>query len=100
MLTRLAQPTDGIPPVTDHAPPPARDGQDAWHRVRARLLAEVGQATFASWLAPLILVAIDGDQVTLGVGTRFLRDWVASRYAHRIARSGPKNDTVSRAPAS
>ena len=85
MLTRLAQPTDGIPPVTDHAPPPARDGQDAWHRVRARLLAEVGQATFASWLAPLILVAIDGDQVTLGVGTRFLRDWVASRYAHRIA---------------
>ena len=85
MLTRLAQPTDGIPPVTDHAPPPARDGQDAWHRVRARLLAEVGQATFASWLAPLILVAIEGDQVTLGVGTRFLRDWVASRYAHRIA---------------
>ena len=71
--------------MTDHAPPPARDGQDAWHRVRARLLAEVGQATFASWLAPLILVAIEGDQVTLGVGTRFLRDWVASRYAHRIA---------------
>ena len=24
----------GSPPVTDHAPPPARDGQDAWHRVR------------------------------------------------------------------
>ena len=53
--------------------------------MRARLLAEVGQATFASWLAPLTLVDIDDDQVTLGVGTRFLRDWIASHYAHRIA---------------
>ncbi|MDE0391514.1 MAG: chromosomal replication initiator protein DnaA [Rhodospirillales bacterium] len=70
--------------MTDHAPPPARDGQDAWQKVRARLLAEVGQATFASWLAPLTLVDVDGDQVTLGVGTRFLRDWIASHYAHRI----------------
>ena len=69
----------------DHATPPAQDGQDAWHRVRARLLAEVGQATFASWLAPLTLVEVGDDQVTLGVGTRFLRDWVASRFAHRIA---------------
>ena len=83
---RVVPPTDGIPPVTDRTPPPpARNGEDAWDRVRARLLAEVGQATFASWLAPLTLVDIDDDQVTLGVGTRFLRDWIASRYAHRIA---------------
>ena len=82
---QVASPTDGMSAVTDHAPPPAREGQEAWQRVRARLLAEVGQATFASWLAPLTLVAIDGDEVTLGVGTRFLRDWVASHYAHRLA---------------
>ena len=71
--------------MTARTPPPVRDGQDAWEKVRARLLAEVGQATFASWLAPLTLVDVDGDQVTLGVGTRFLRDWVVSRFAHRIA---------------
>ena len=82
---RVASPTDGMPPVTDRVPPPARDGQEAWQRVRARLLAEVGQATFASWLAPLALVDVDDDQVTLGVGTRFLRDWIASHYAHRLA---------------
>ena len=64
--------------------PPSRDAHDAWQRVRARLRGEVGEATFASWLAPLILVSIDDDQVTLGVATRFLRDWIASRYAHRI----------------
>jgi chromosomal replication initiator protein len=50
-----------------------------------QLRAEVGEATFASWLAPLVLVDIDGDQVTLGVATRFLRDWIASHYAHRVA---------------
>ena len=80
----VASPTDGMPPVTDHVSPQARDGQEAWQRVRARLLAEVGQATFASWLAPLALVEVDDDQVTLGVGTRFLRDWIASHYAHRL----------------
>ena len=71
--------------MTDTSPPPARDGQDAWKRVRARLLAELGHATFASWLAPLVLVKTDDDQVTLGVATRFLRDWIASHYADRIA---------------
>ena len=71
--------------MTDKAPPQAQDGHDAWERIRARLRAEVGEATFASWLAPLDLVEVDGDQVTLGVGTRFLRDWIASHYAHRIA---------------
>ena len=81
---RVAPPAHGVSPVTAHEPPPARDGHDAWQKVRARLLAEVGQATFASWLAPLTLIEVDGDQVTLGVGTRFLRDWIASHYAHRI----------------
>lgn len=71
--------------MTDSPPPPAQDAQDAWDRIRARLSAELGDATFASWLAPLALVAVDDDQVTLGVGTRFLRDWVASHYAHRVA---------------
>ena len=70
--------------MTDSPPPPARDAQDTWQQIRARLRAELGEATFASWLAPLTLVEVDGDQVTLGVGTRFLRDWIASHYAHRI----------------
>ena len=81
---RCALQADRTLPVTDQSPP-ARDGQDAWQRVRDRLLAEVGQATFASWLAPLSLIDVDDNEVTLGVSTRFLRDWVASRYAHRIA---------------
>ena len=71
--------------MTDSSRPRAQDAHDAWEKIRARLRGELGEATFASWLAPLTLVEVDGDQVTLGVGTRFLRDWVASHYAHRIA---------------
>ena len=85
--------------MTD-APAPTRDAQDAWQRVRERLRAEVGAATFASWLKPLSLVEVGDDQVTLGVATRFLRDWIASHYAHRIAafwaleRSGIQNARI------
>ena len=71
--------------MTAAFPPPARDVQEAWQRVRERFRAEVGEVTFASWLAPLVLVGFEDDQVTLGVTTRFLRDWIASHYAHRIA---------------
>ena len=91
--------------MTAPSPAPARDAQEAWQRVRERLRAEVGEATFASWLAPLVLVGFADDQITLGVTTRFLRDWIASHYAHRIAalwaheRSGIQNvEIVIHAP--
>ena len=83
-MARAALPAEGELVVTDSTLPRDRDAQDAWERIRARLHAELGEATFASWLAPLSLVDVDDDQVTLGVGTRFLRDWVASHYGHRI----------------
>ena len=71
--------------MTDGLPPQDRDTQADWERIRARLRAELGDATFASWLAPLTLVDVDGEEVTLGVATRFLRDWIESHYADRIA---------------
>ena len=71
--------------MNDCSPSPARDAHDAWDRIQARLRAELGEATFASWLAPLTLVDVDGEEVTLGVATRFLRDWIESHYADRIA---------------
>ena len=84
MLHRATPSAQGEPALTDSPPPPTQDAQNAWQQIRARLRAELGEATFASWLAPLTLVDVDGDQVTLGVGTRFLRDWIATHYAHRI----------------
>ncbi|MHB1218867.1 MAG: chromosomal replication initiator protein DnaA [Alphaproteobacteria bacterium] len=55
-----------------------------WARVRGRLRAEFGEATYRSWLKPLTLKDIDGGCVSVSVPTRFVRDWVAQNYADRI----------------
>jgi chromosomal replication initiator protein len=55
-----------------------------WVEVQRMLRAEFGETAYKTWLAPLVLAAVEGDRVVLGVPTRFLRDWVASHYADRI----------------
>ena len=55
-----------------------------WARVRGRLRAEFGEATYRSWLKPLTLKEVDGGCVSVSVPTRFVRDWVAQNYADRI----------------
>ena len=55
-----------------------------WARVRGRLRAEFGEATYRSWLKPLTLKQVDGGCVSVSVPTRFVRDWVAQNYADRI----------------
>ncbi len=55
-----------------------------WDRVRARLLAEVGEVEFRSWLRPLRLVALDGDELTLHLPSRFHCDWVREHYGARL----------------
>jgi chromosomal replication initiator protein len=51
-----------------------------WRRIRERLQNEVGEVEFRSWLGPMTLGALDGDEVTLCLPTRFLRDWVRDHY--------------------
>ncbi len=57
----------------------------AWTRVRARLRAQIGEATFKSWLEPLTLVEIEGGVAHVAAPTSFLRDWIASRYGGRLS---------------
>ena len=57
---------------------------ETWDIVRASLRGELGDATFNSWLKSMSLIGCSGNQVTLGVPTRFVRDWVTSHYADRI----------------
>ena len=58
---------------------------DQWRRVRSRLQAELGEATFNSWFKQIDLVGADEGRVTLCVPTRFIRNWIASHYADRLA---------------
>lgn len=57
---------------------------DAWLRIAGRMRAEVGDVEYRTWLQQIVLGPIDGDEVTLMLPTRFLRDWVRSQYGDRL----------------
>jgi len=64
----------------------AADAQlaDEWLRIRTRLQAEVGDVEYRTWLRQMSLGELDGDEVTVLLPTRFLRDWVRSHYGDRL----------------
>ena len=55
-----------------------------WVKVRSRLQAEVGEVEWRTWLRQMTLAGIDGDEITILLPTRFLRDWVQGHYADRL----------------
>ncbi|HEX4173122.1 MAG TPA: chromosomal replication initiator protein DnaA, partial [Acetobacteraceae bacterium] len=55
-----------------------------WARIRARLRSEVGELEYRTWLRQMTLSAIDGDEITVLLPTRFLCDWVRSHYGDRL----------------
>ncbi|HQT72696.1 MAG TPA: chromosomal replication initiator protein DnaA [Acidiphilium sp.] len=59
-------------------------GQDElasqWSRVRGRLQEEIGEVEYRNWLRQAVLHGLDGDEVTVMLPTRFLRDWVNKEY--------------------
>jgi chromosomal replication initiator protein len=55
-----------------------------WARIRTRLHGEVGEMEYRNWLRQMTLSAIDGDEITVLLPTRFLCDWVRSRYGDRL----------------
>jgi chromosomal replication initiator protein len=55
-----------------------------WSIVRGRLQSEVGEVEYRNWLRQMTLAGVDGDEVTVYLPTRFLSDWVRSRYGDRL----------------
>ena len=55
-----------------------------WARVRARLRAEIGEATFRSLLKPLTLEDLKHGDIFLSAPTKFMRDWVEDQYGARL----------------
>ena len=56
-----------------------------WQRVRDRLQSEVGAVEYGTWLRDMTLGGVDGDEVTVHLPTRFLRDWVRGHYADKLS---------------
>ena len=66
------------------ADPAAPHLAEQWARVRGRLQQDVGELEYRSWLRQMTLAAVDGEEVTITLPTRFLCDWVRSHYADKI----------------
>lgn len=55
-----------------------------WGRVRERLRSEAGEVEYRTWMRQMTLAAVDADEVTVNLPTRFLRDWVSRNYGPRL----------------
>jgi len=66
---------------------PSNDGNlvNQWASVRAKLQQEVGEVEYRTWLKQVALGGLKGDELTVILPTRFLRDWVAKEYGGLIA---------------
>ena len=55
-----------------------------WAKIRGLLQSEVGDTEYRNWLRPMTLVGLDGDEVSISLPTRFVRDWVRDHYGVRV----------------
>ncbi len=63
---------------------PAEQVAAQWARIRCRLQADVGEVEYRSWFKQMTLGGLDGEEVTMHLPSRFLRDWVRSNYGEKI----------------
>ncbi len=57
-----------------------------WVEVQVRMKNNFGNDIFESWLKKIIFVEEFKNYVLLSVSTRFIRDWITSRYLDEILR--------------
>ncbi|WP_246152496.1 chromosomal replication initiator protein DnaA [Roseospira navarrensis] len=63
---------------------PELDIKPLWTRVSQHLRREFGPAAYKSWVQPMVVTVQADGAVSLGLPTRFMRDWVLTHYADRI----------------
>jgi chromosomal replication initiator protein len=62
-----------------------QDAVAQWARIRGRLQQDVGDVDYRNWLRQMTFAGVDGDEATVLLPTRFLRDWVRTHYGEKIA---------------
>jgi chromosomal replication initiator protein len=70
--------------MPDHQGPIEAQLASQWLRVRGRLQNEVGDREYRAWLRQMTFGGFDGDEVTLRLPTRFLRDYARIHYGDRL----------------
>ena len=65
-----------------------------WEQVQEDFKIKFGKEIFESWLKKMQLIETNSDSLLLSVPTRFIRDWITSRYLDnviQVVRSHNKN---------
>lgn len=58
-----------------------------WEKVLKIIKEKVSQQNFDTWLCPIRITAMEGDQIRLTVPNRFIRDWLIDNYFDLIRES-------------
>ena len=79
--------TLGVPGPSDHAD---------WKRIRTLLAEAVGESTFAIWLEPVELIAIDADGALVLHAPPELRGWLQERFGRVVAQAAERAGRATR----
>jgi hypothetical protein len=79
--------TLGVPGPFDHA---------EWERIRKLLVEAVGESTFAIWLEPVELIAIDPDGALVLHAPLELRGWLQERFGRVVAQAAERAGRATR----
>ena len=55
-----------------------------WKLIQEDFKTKFGKEVFESWLKKMSLLEINSDNLKISVPTRFIRDWIVSRYLDQI----------------
>jgi chromosomal replication initiator protein len=61
--------------------------QRAWAAVLRSLAGKISTASFEAYIRPVKPLSLDGDQVVLGVASKFAADWIRKNYLRVIQAS-------------
>jgi len=60
---------------------------ELWVEACKRINREVSSQNYETWIKPVELVSVDGNNIVLGVPNKFFREWLADHYHDIITRS-------------
>ncbi len=55
-----------------------------WNKIQAEMLNNFGNDVFESWLKKINFIEEQSNYILISVPTRFIRDWITSRYLDQI----------------
>ena len=67
-----------------------------WEKIQLEMKNKFGKDIFESWLRKINFSGEFNDYILLSVSTRFLRDWITSRYLDQILQivKSHKNELI------